>query len=154
MDHLLLAFLLHPGGPCDSVPSPVNQAVLAFVQGHAGQRVGRGECGDLVAEAMDAAGARWDGEQDLGDAVNPLKDRMHAGDVIHFSNTTFRHFKGGLMRTERTDDHTAVIIRVQDRGTCTLAHRNTPSTGKKVGSGDIDLRHIVSGNHVVYRPRP
>lgn len=132
----------------------MNQAVLAFVQCHAGQRVVRGECWDLVAEALDGAGARWDGEQDLGDAVNPLKDRMHAGDVIHFSNTTFRHFKGGLTRTERMDDHTAVIIRVQDRGICTLAHRNTPSTGKKEGFSAIDLRHIVGGKYVVYRPRP
>jgi len=154
MKLLLLACLLQPGGPCDSVPPPVNRAVVAFVQAHAGQRVGRGECWDLAAEALDAAGARWDGEKGFGDPVDPMKDCVHAGDIIHFSKATFRHFEGGLTRTERMDDHTAVIIRVQDRGVYTLAHQNTPVTGRKVGFSDIDLRHIAGGKYVVYRPRP
>ncbi len=152
MNALLASALLLMGGPCDTVPPPVNQAVAAFVRAHAGERVGRGECWDLAAEALDAAGAEWDGAYGYGTAINPMKDCVYPGDIIHFTNTTFRHYENGATRVDRMDNHTAVIMEVRERGVFSLGHQNTQATGRKVGFSEIDLRHIVGGKYVVYRP--
>lgn len=151
---LLLAAHLFGGGPCDTIPPALNRAVVAFVRAHDGQRVGRGECWDVAAEALDQAGAQWDGAYGFGTPVNPMKDCVYPGDIIRFQRATFRHYEEGVTRTEQYGDHTAVIVAVHGRGTYTLGHQNTDATGRKVGFSDIDLRHIAGGKYTVYRPTP
>jgi hypothetical protein len=150
---LLSSFLLI-GGPCDTVPPPLNRSIVTFVEEHLDQKVGSGECWDLVAEALDKAGAKWDGEFDFGKPVDPLRECVYPGDIIHFKNVTLRTMSNGRTSTTRMDDHTAVITFVKDRGVFQLGHQNTSTSGRKVGHSDIDLRHLVGGEYTVFRPEP
>src|SRR4051812_6439423 len=58
---------------CDNVPD-LNLKVYSFVKSSLGKKIGRGECWDLAAQALDKAGASWDGQFGFGDKIDPLKD--------------------------------------------------------------------------------
>jgi len=150
----LLPFLLFPGVPCDTVPPPLNQAIVTFVEEHLDKKVGSGECWDLAAEALDKAGATWNGEYDFGKPIDPLRECVYPGDIIHFKNVTLRTFVNGQTSTTRMNDHTAVITFVMDRGVFQLGHQNTSFSGRKVGHSDIDLRNLAGGEYTVFRPEP
>jgi hypothetical protein len=68
---LLSSFLLI-GGPCDTVPPPLNRSILTFVEEHLDQKVGSGECWDLVAVALDKAGREMGRRVRLREACRSL----------------------------------------------------------------------------------
>lgn len=151
---LLLSCCVWIGDPCDTVPPVLNQAIVAFVTSHMGQRVGSGECWDLAAQALDRAKADWDGAYGYGKPVDPMKACVYPGDIIRFQKVTMRHFDSGRTFTETMSEHTAVILEVTGPGSYVVGHQNTSGTGRKVGSSTIDLRHVVSGKYTVFRPQP
>ncbi|MDQ3100930.1 MAG: hypothetical protein M3R08_06060, partial [Bacteroidota bacterium] len=53
----------------DTLP-PLNQKVVEYVQLNMKQKVGRGECWDLAAAALEHAGAAWDGKYQFGTPVD------------------------------------------------------------------------------------
>src|SRR3954469_15393266 len=93
---------------CDHVPE-LNQKVQAYVRSTLGKKAGRGECWDLAAEALNRAGADWDGQFGFGTKVDPLKECVYPGDVIQFTNVRVSYRKGDTFYEEEMDQHTAVV---------------------------------------------
>jgi len=139
------------GIPCDEIP-PVNARVLSFVKANMAKKVGRGECWDLAAEALDAAGAKWDHEFGFGAVVNPGKECIYPGDIIQFKGVELRYKKDNVNCVESMAQHTAVVYEVKDQKVFTIADQNNGTTGKKVGLSQLDLNTIVKGKCRFYRP--
>ena len=116
------------------------------------KKVGRGECWDLAAEALDHAGASWDHKYAFGTVVNPEKEVVFPGDIVQFENVLTRDKSGNVAREEKMPKHTAIIYRVIDKGVYDIAHQNTDITGRKVGLSRFVLDHVVRGTVTVYRP--
>ncbi|MCC7502771.1 MAG: hypothetical protein IT229_09595 [Flavobacteriales bacterium] len=154
MTALVLALALRSIAPtgCDSVPV-INQRVVAFVNDHAGKRVGTGECWDLAAQGLTKAGATWDGAYGFGRRVDPLKECVHPGDIIRFQGVLLRQTTETSTHEERMSEHTAVIMQVKGPGMYRLGHQNMGSSGRKVGFSDIDVQYIVKGKCTIYRPQ-
>ena len=69
----------YPAPTCDSVPE-LNKKIIAFVKTKLNKKVGRGECWDLAAEALNSTQAKWDGNYVFGKEVNYKKDCVYPGD--------------------------------------------------------------------------
>ncbi|MFZ1333710.1 MAG: hypothetical protein WAR83_16070, partial [Flavobacteriales bacterium] len=48
-----------PDSTGSAIPE-LNQHIVAYALGQEGKKVGRGECWDLAAEALNSGGATWD----------------------------------------------------------------------------------------------
>lgn len=131
----------------------MNQRVVAFVNDHAGKRVGTGECWDLAAEALKKAGATWDGAYGFGKRVDPLKECVQPGDIIRFQGVLLRQTTETSTHEERMSEHTAVIMEVKGSGMYRLGHQNMGSSSRKVGFSEIDVQYIVKGKYTIYRPQ-
>ena len=82
---LALFFFSHahaqdPDSTASAIPE-LNQRIVTFVLGHEGKKVGRGECWDLAAEALNSGGATWDGSYVFGDIVDWRKEEILPGDI-------------------------------------------------------------------------
>src|SRR5438045_4189887 len=55
--------------PCGDTPE-LNKKVIEFVKTSMNKKVGAGECWDVAAEALNKAGAKWDGNYKFGKEVN------------------------------------------------------------------------------------
>lgn len=135
----------------DSVP-PLNQRVVDFVREHVGRRVGRGECWDLAAQALDAAGAKWDGDYAFGRKLDPEKDTVLPGVIVQFEGAEFRWEEGRAIHTITMPHHTAVILEVKAPGSFVIGQQNTRETGRKVGTGELVLSRRVKGRIGFYAP--
>ena len=136
----------------DGVLPPLNGKVIEFVDAHMKKKVGRGECWDLAAEALQYAGASWDGKYKFGRRIDPAKEKVLPGDVVQFENVHAVDRTGNVQREERMTKHTAIIHHVHDDGIYTLAHQNTDLTGRKVGTSRFLMRSVVRGKVIIYRP--
>ena len=136
---------------CDNVPA-LNSKVHAFVKAHVGKRVGRGECWDLAAQALNSAGAKWDGAFHFGKTIDPGKDCVYPGDVIQFSQVRVQYQKGNTFYIEEMDQHTAVVYQVRRKGSFVVAEQNTSRLGKKVGLSDLELANVSQGKVEFFRP--
>lgn len=137
----------------------VNARIVAFVREHMGEQVGRGECWDLAAAALDAAGARWDGDHGFGRRVDPAHERVLPGDIIQFERVEFRWEEGREVRTIRMPHHIAVVLDVEDeasgaepRDAYLIAQQNTQETGRTTGTGHLVLSRRTKGRILFYRP--
>ncbi len=131
----------------------VNARIVEFVKSKQGKKVGHGECWDLAAEALTAAGATWDGRYTWGVAIDPLKDSVLPGDVVQFENVIFEWEEGNSVNREAMGHHTAVIIEVKAPGVFVIAHQNFGPNGRKVGTTDLVLARKKKGKLTVYRPQ-
>lgn len=136
----------------DSIPE-LNRAVIEFVQAHVGKKVGAGECWDLAAEALNNAGAHWDGLYGFGELVDWKRVELFPGDIVQMENVEVEHREGNMIHRERYGHHTAVIHTVHARGEYTLAHQNVDPVGRKVGLSAFALRDVRGGKLLFYRPR-
>jgi hypothetical protein len=136
---------------CDTIPA-LNQKIIELVRQQIGKTVGRGECWDLAAMALNQTGANWDKRYAFGRLVDPEKECVYPGDFIQFEGVKVKYKKGNSVFTENMDHHTAVINEVKSKGVYVLAHQNTGTSGRKVGLSDLDLKTIISGKYFVYRP--
>ncbi len=130
----------------------VNRKVIEFVDMHMDKKVGRGECWDLAAGALDHADADWDGRYGFGEVIDPAKEAILPGDLVRFKNVVTRDRSGNVTREERMAEHTAIIYKVHDKGVFDLAHQNTDVAGRKVGVSRFLLNSVVRGKVAFYRP--
>lgn len=136
----------------DSIPE-LNRAVLEFVKERVGKKVGAGECWDLAAEALNNAGAQWDGLYGFGELVDWKRGELFPGDIVQMENVEVEHREGSSIHRERYGHHTAVIFEVHAKGEYTLAHQNIDPVGRKVGLTGFALRDVRGGKLLFYRPR-
>lgn len=134
-------------------PGSVNEQVVDFVQDRMGKKVGRGECWDLAAEALNSAGATWDGSYGWGVVVDPGKDSILPGDVIQFKDVELEWVEGNSRNRMTMPHHTAVVVEVKAPGVFIIAHQNFGPIGRKVGTTELVLAHVKKGRTTFYRPQ-
>jgi len=145
--------LIAPERPAQSDVTPeLNQHVVDFVKSKMGKKVGAGECWDLAAEALNTAGARWDGLYGFGDVMDWKKAEVFPGDIVQFENVDIERREGTAVRRERYGHHTAVIMEVRAKGDYTIAHQNMQGVGRKVGLGQLAMSDVRGGKLIFYRP--
>jgi hypothetical protein len=147
---LLLVPVLTPAQEQD-LPA-VNQRVVNYVNSQVGNKVGRGECWDLAAEALNTAGAKWDGAYGFGEVVDWRKQEVLPGDIVQFENVFVEHRSDNMVMREQYGVHTAVVVEVKGRGDYVLAHQNVKPVGKKVGTAPLLMSEVRSGKLRFYRP--
>lgn len=131
----------------------INQRIVDHVLSQKGTKVGRGECWDLAADALNTAGAKWDGMYKYGEVVDWKKNEVVPGDIVQMANVQVEHKEENMSRREFYGKHTAVVIAVRKRGDFSLAHQNVDPVGKKVGFSDLNMDDVRSGKLVFYRPQ-
>ncbi len=163
MHNVLLTsgLLLISFGSCaqqDSLPK-VSRRIVEFVREHMGERVGRGECWDLAAAALNAAGAKWDGDYGFGREVDPDREPVLPGDIVQFEGVEFKWEEGRDVHTIRMPHHTAVVLEVlgaasakKAPGAYVIGQQNTRETGRKTGTGDLLLSRRIKGRIAFFRP--
>jgi hypothetical protein len=132
----------------------MNNDIVKYVKSVIGKKVGRGECWDLAHDALELVNAQWDHKYVYGRRIDPLKDTVYAGDIVHFQNVVVKYQTDKGLMTETYVQHTAIIFEVISPGVYTLAHQNTDFTGKKVGLTNLRLADKKSGKLQFYRPQP
>lgn len=137
--------------PCDVTPA-LNAEVMVFVTSKMRKRVGRGECWDLAAEALDKVDASWDHRYRFGRQVDPENDCIYPGDMIQFKNVKLVYYKNGNKYTENMKHHTAVVYEVLGPGHFKIAHQNTNFSGRRVGISSFNMADMIKGKIWVYRP--
>ena len=136
---------------CDSIPK-LNRDIVTFVTSNLKKKVGRGECWDLAAEALNSANASWDGEYKYGKEVDPKTDCIYPGDIIQFEDVQIEYNKNGGRYMEFMPHHTAVVYKVNAKGNYEIAHQNFQAWGRKVGVSNLELKNVTKGKLMFYRP--
>lgn len=136
---------------CDSTPV-LNKKIIDFVKTKIGKKVGKGECWDLAAEALNSVGAKWDGNYKFGAEVNYKKDCVHPGDIMQFEGVTLQYKIGTKMYMEKMQHHTAIVYEVNGKEDFVLADQNTGRSGKKVGLSPFKFADMTKGKFKVFRP--
>lgn len=140
-----------PHNGCDSIPA-LNQKIIGFVTARVGATVGRGECWDLAAEALNSLNAEWDKKYRFGREIDFRDECVYPGDIIQFEKVKVKYREGNRQYEETMYHHTAIIREVKGKGLYILAHQNTAFSGRKVGLSDLDLKNITKGKFKIYRP--
>ena len=148
---IIISLVLFGTGVFAQIPE-ANQKIRDYVTSVIGTRVDRGECWDLAHNALELVGAKWDHQYVFGKEVNPEKDSIYPGDIIHFSNVTIRSKEGNTITTQSFPQHTAIIYEVLGKGVYRIAHQNTGFSGRKVGLSVLVLADRKSGKIRIYRP--
>lgn len=136
---------------CDNVPL-LNRKVNSFVKASIGKKIGRGECWDLAAQALNNAGAKWDGRFGFGKPVDPGKECIYPGDVIQYTGVRVHYQKGNTFYEEEMDQHTAMVYEVRGKGDFVVAEQNTNRLGKRVGLSELELANVSRGKVEFFRP--
>jgi hypothetical protein len=134
----------------DSLPD-LNSTIISFVNSKMHKKVGRGECWDLAAEALNATGAKWDGKFHFGRKLE--KDEVILpGDIIQFEGVKIKFEEGKAKYTEVMKHHTGIVYSMKGQRSFDMANQNTSAHGRKVAITFIDLDQVTSGNVSIYRP--
>lgn len=135
----------------DELPA-VNAKVIEYVNSVMGKQVGRGECWDLAAEALDYAEAKWDAPYGFGKKYNYKTVQIVPGDIIQLSNVTMeKKTEKELMRWKMLK-HTAVVYEVKPQGEIVVAEQNVDGV-RKVMTNTWSLSHVKTGTMDFYRPQ-
>ncbi|MBL7922416.1 MAG: hypothetical protein JNJ40_19020 [Bacteroidia bacterium] len=136
---------------CDSIPV-LNKQIIAFVNTNIGKTVGKGECWDVAAEALNKVNARWDGNYKFGKEVNYKKDCVFPGDIMQFENVVLKYSVGSKQFIEKMTHHTAIIYDVKGKEELVMADQNTGRSGKKVGLSPLNFKDMTKGSFKIFRP--
>jgi hypothetical protein len=136
---------------CDVVPV-LNKQVVNFVKTTINQKVGRGECWDLAAAALNSVNAKWDKKYNFGREVNAEKECVFPGDIMQFEDVNVKYMMNGYFYEDIMRHHTAVVYEVKGKGDFIIAEQNTSLAGKKVALHPLDLGNITSGVYKIFRP--
>ena len=136
---------------CDSIPS-LNKKIIDFVKTKIGKKVGKGECWDVAAEALNTSGAKWDGNYKFGKEINYKTDCVYPGDIIQFEGVTVKDEIDKKKFSESLAHHTAIIYDVKGKEEFILADQNTGRSGRKVGLSPIEFKNITKGKFKIFRP--
>lgn len=129
-----------------------NKSIMNYVKTKVNKKVGRGECWDLAAEALNKTGSTWDGNYKYGKQVFVKKECIYPGDIIQFEGVVIKYYKSGVPFKEKMSHHTAIVFEVLEKGVFVLAHQNAGKFGKKVGLSNLDVKNITKGKYMIYRP--
>jgi hypothetical protein len=136
---------------CDSTPE-LNKKIIGFLSSNIKKKVGKGECWDLAAEALNTVGAKWNGDLIYGRVVDYKSECVYPGDIMQFKNVKIHYQVGNRIYDEKMAQHTAIIYEVKATGEYVLAHQNTSFSGRKVGLSQLRLADITKGRFIIYRP--
>lgn len=136
---------------CDSIPV-LNKNIIVFVKTKIGKKVGKGECWDVAAEALNSVGAKWDGKYKFGKEVNYKKDCVFPGDIMQFEGITLKYDIGNKHYMEKLAHHTAIVYEVNGKEEFVMADQNTGRSGRKVGLSPLNLKDITTGKFKIFRP--
>jgi len=129
----------------------VNSEIVAYVKVHEGQKIGRGECWDLAAEALNSVKADWDGFYGFGKEVQP--DDVLPGDIAQFEGVQVEVRTENAIHRESYGHHTAIVMEVHAPRVFTIAHQNAGPGGRTVNETDLALANVKSGTIRFYRPQ-
>lgn len=136
---------------CDAIPE-LNKQIIAFVKTTLHKKVGKGECWDLAAQALNKTGASWDKNYVFGKEIATSGECIYPGDIIQFEGVEVEYEKKGTFYKEDMEHHTAIIYEVKDKGSFILAEQNTAIHGRKVGLSPLELKNIRKGKYKIFRP--
>lgn len=136
---------------CDSVPV-LNKQIITFINTKIGKTVGKGECWDVAAEALNKVNAKWDGNYKFGKEVNYKKDCVYPGDIMQFENVVLKYSVGSKQFMEKMTHHTAIVYEVKGKEELVMADQNTGRSGKKVGLSPFNFKDMTKGSFKVFRP--
>lgn len=151
---LLVTGLIHPNiasAASDSLPD-LNQKIIAFVDSKMKKKVGRGECWDLAAFALNEAGATWNGKLKFGRLLDLKTETVLPGDIIQFEGVKIKFEKDGMKYKQVFGHHTGIIYTVKNPLQFEIANQNTSQHGKKVSLTSVNLGDVTSGRYFIYRP--
>lgn len=137
--------------PCGATPE-LNAQIIDFVKASLNKKVGAGECWDLASEALNKAGAKWDGQYNFGKVVDYKKTCIYPGDIVQFEGVELHYNIEDAYFIEKLEHHTAIIYTVKAKGDFTIADQNTKFTGKKVGAHAFDVKSVTKGKFTIFRP--
>lgn len=144
------------------------EGVADFARQQLGKQVGRGECAELSAEALDAIKAKpygtWPDSPSSGDYVwgnrkatitpSTKEIELKTGDILQFRNVRIVTKSGNTTYTYTTQQHTSIIEKYNpETKVATVLQQN--SNGRKYVTRDtINLAGVKSGTIWVYKPVP
>lgn len=127
----------------------VNKKIIAFCDKNMGKKVGKGECWDLAAEALNSSGAKWTPPYDFGKELNTNKEVVLSGDIIQFEKVKLVYPDGSW---KEFPQHTAVIYKVIGKNHYTIAEQNS-NRKRFVILSDVDMNHLKKGKYSIFRPQ-
>lgn len=137
--------------PCGQTPV-LNKAIISFVKANMKKKVGRGECWDLAAEALNKVEAKWDGNSNFGKEVSYKKECIYPGDIVQFEGVVLKYEQDEKYFIEKLEHHTAIIFEVKEKDSFVIADQNTRFSGKTVGTHNFDVKTLTKGSFKIYRP--
>jgi hypothetical protein len=146
---LIILFTLIAEAPAQST-SDVHTRIVEYTLSKEGKRIKRGECWDLVAEALDYAGANWQRPRGFGEKVDYEQEPILPGDIIEFRKARFERPDG--RSGYEMPEHFAVIVEVPGPGRYLIGHQNYNGR-KRVGFAEVDMAHKKRGRVTIYRPQ-
>jgi hypothetical protein len=147
---LLLLTLLITSGTPDDIP-PLNAKVVEYVNTVIGKKVGRGECWDLAAQALDYAKAKWQAPYLFGKPLNHKKERLFPGDIIQITNVVMESKTETSITRWKMALHTVLVYKVNSTHEIVIAEQNVDGV-RKVMTNTWNLNDIKSGKMDFYRP--
>ncbi|MFN5664402.1 MAG: hypothetical protein ACK461_04385 [Bacteroidota bacterium] len=130
-----------------------NHKIISFVKGVTGKKVGKGECWDLAAGALNAAGAKWTPPYAFGKLVDYKKEEIIPGDIIQISNIVMESRSDNAITRWKMVQHTAILFEIGIKGSVQVAEQNVNDV-RKVMISTWNLNDIKSGRMQFYRPQP
>ena len=146
------SYSFSPVENCNNVPA-LNKKIITFVKTKVNKKVGRGECWDLAAEALNTSGAKWDHDYNFGKEINPSKECVFPGDIIQFEGVEIEYWDKNVFYHEDLLHHTAIVFEVMEKGKYVMAEQNTATHGRKVSLDPLDVKNITKGKIRFYRPQ-
>lgn len=142
-----------PKSPACGETPELNKKILSYVKANMGKRLGNGECWDVVAGALNFAGAKWDKKFNFGKMVDYKKDCVYPGDIIQL-NDAMMHAEPvkGVHVYDEYPQHSAIIMEVKNRQEYILADQNFGLGKNKLNTHPINLKNLTKGTVKVYRP--
>jgi hypothetical protein len=132
----------------ENIPE-INKKIVAFCDKNMGKKVGKGECWDLAADALNEVAAQWTSPYEFGKIIDNKKDIVFPGDIIQFEGVKLVYPDKSWKSFPK---HTAIIYKVINKGEYTIAEQN--SNGKRfVVLSDINLNYLEKGKYQIYRPQ-
>jgi hypothetical protein len=145
-----ILILLCPATLVAQPAKPLGEQVALFAEAHMDAKVGRGECWDLAMEALNAAGARWDGLYGFGDPVEV--EAVQRGDIVQFEHVVMVHRDAQRVSKDSFGTHTAIVLEVLAPGHFLLAHQNFGEAGRKVSRYTLIMGALTHGSITFFRP--
>lgn len=125
-----------------------NKKIIAFAEKNKGKKLGKGECWDLAAEALDEAEATWKKPYEFGKLLGK-KETVLPGDIIQLENVKIVHEDGS---GQMFPHHTAIIFKVLAPGKYIFAEQNNDRKRYVIFS-EVDLNDVKKGKFMIYRPQ-